>query len=559
MRSRVGQPILAPRLHVLALRPCLRLRLAPVATCGPRRPLGPLWPSRDWLVYHGGPSAAAAPDRAPATIPERPCASSPYLPRSPRMPEITLTAEAGRETGSSSTRRLRAEGKIPGVVYGHGSEPIPVAVVAREFQIAMSGEAGLNTLLSLEVTARTIPDPGPGHPAPPVPERGHPRRLPDRAPGRGDLRRGPHQPGGRGRSRSHHGDGIVDQQLFTLHIKAKPADIPPSVDIDISELTIGAALHVSDITIPRGVELETDLEATVVGRPASPGADDGRRGGRDGRGGRGRRGGDAGIGGRHRVRRGLSPAPPTASTGAAPRTGTPVDLLVVGLGNPGAEYVGTRHNIGAEVAAALAERHNGRLKSEKGLRALACEIRIGDDAVLVAVPLTYMNESGLARGPAGPAGRHRPSRPADDDAAGTASRLIVVHDELDLPSGRVKVKVGRRHRRQQRAQVDRRPPPHRRLPAGPGRHRQASRSPVRGRLRARSARGGRAGGPGGGRRGGGRRRRGHRHRRGGGGHEPGQHRLSTGSRLTGHGAPMTGGGPESPLWCPTTSPSRSGA
>ena len=65
-----------------------------------------------------------------------------------------------------------------------------------------------------------------------------------------------------------HGDGVVDQQLFTLHIKAKPADIPPSVDIDISGLTIGAALHVSDIDIPKGVELETDLEATVVaGQP----------------------------------------------------------------------------------------------------------------------------------------------------------------------------------------------------------------------------------------------------------------------------------------------------
>jgi large subunit ribosomal protein L25 len=66
----------------------------------------------------------------------------------------------------------------------------------------------------------------------------------------------------------HHGDGIVDQQLFTLTIKARPADIPPSVDIDISGLTIGASLHVSDITVPKGVELESDPAATVVaGQP----------------------------------------------------------------------------------------------------------------------------------------------------------------------------------------------------------------------------------------------------------------------------------------------------
>ena len=44
------------------------------------------------------------------------------------MPEVTLAAEAGRETGTSSTRRLRTQGKIPGVVYGHGAEPMPVAV-----------------------------------------------------------------------------------------------------------------------------------------------------------------------------------------------------------------------------------------------------------------------------------------------------------------------------------------------------------------------------------------------------------------------------------------------
>jgi large subunit ribosomal protein L25 len=183
------------------------------------------------------------------------------------MPEVTLTAETGREIGSSSTRRLRAQGKIPGVVYGHGSDPIPVAVVGREFQVAMSGEAGLNTLLSLEVGSNsflTLARDIQHHPFKNVVTHvdflivsadelisaevtinlvGEPVEV-------------------------QHGDGIVDQQLFTLAIKAKPADIPTSVELDISELTIGAALHVSDITIPRGVELETDPEATVVaGQP----------------------------------------------------------------------------------------------------------------------------------------------------------------------------------------------------------------------------------------------------------------------------------------------------
>jgi large subunit ribosomal protein L25 len=183
------------------------------------------------------------------------------------MPEVKLAAEPGRETGSSSTRRLRAAGKIPGVVYGHGAEPISVAVGARDFQIAMSGEAGLNTLLSLEVGGRnllTLARDIQHHPFKNVVthvdfqivrrDEVITAEVPINLVGEA--------------IEVQHGDGVVDQQLFTLQVKAKPADIPPSVDIDISGLTIGASLHVSDITIPKGVELETDVEATVVaGQP----------------------------------------------------------------------------------------------------------------------------------------------------------------------------------------------------------------------------------------------------------------------------------------------------
>jgi len=112
------------------------------------------------------------------------------------------------------------------------------------------------------------------------------------------------------------------------------------------------------------------------------------------------------------------------------------------LGNPGSEFVGTRHNAGAEVAEVLAQRHGGRLKSEKGLRAAAGEIRIGEHRVLLAVPQTYMNDSGLAVVPlVRRAGLGQPAA-ATGTLPGTADRLIVVHDELDLPSGRVKVKSG---------------------------------------------------------------------------------------------------------------------
>jgi PTH1 family peptidyl-tRNA hydrolase len=104
---------------------------------------------------------------------------------------------------------------------------------------------------------------------------------------------------------------------------------------------------------------------------------------------------------------------------------------VVGLGNPGAEFERTRHNIGAETVAVLAGRFGERLRPEKGTRAVVAQARQGGGLTVLAVPQTYMNESGLAV-----AALVRRYRLAD------LGRLVVVHDELDLPTGRVKVKVG---------------------------------------------------------------------------------------------------------------------
>ncbi|MHB8329173.1 MAG: aminoacyl-tRNA hydrolase [Acidimicrobiales bacterium] len=105
--------------------------------------------------------------------------------------------------------------------------------------------------------------------------------------------------------------------------------------------------------------------------------------------------------------------------------------MVVGLGNPGAEFDRTRHNVGADTVVLLAARHGQRLKAERGTRAAVAQARLGPNLAVLAVPQTYMNDSGLAVAALvrrfGPIG---------------VERLVVVHDELDLPTGRVKVKVG---------------------------------------------------------------------------------------------------------------------
>ena len=113
-----------------------------------------------------------------------------------------------------------------------------------------------------------------------------------------------------------------------------------------------------------------------------------------------------------------------------PRRGTPADLLVVGLGNPGAEYARSRHNVGFEAVDLLAERHGGRLRKGKE-RALVDEVRIGAKRVALAQPITYMNDSGLA---VAPLVRRFGIEDLHD--------LVVVQDELDLPVGKIKVKVG---------------------------------------------------------------------------------------------------------------------
>ena len=71
------------------------------------------------------------------------------------MPEITLAAESGRSAGSRPSSRLRAAGRIPGVIYGHGTDPVAVSVEGRALRTALTGDSGLNALLALEVDGTT--------------------------------------------------------------------------------------------------------------------------------------------------------------------------------------------------------------------------------------------------------------------------------------------------------------------------------------------------------------------------------------------------------------------
>jgi PTH1 family peptidyl-tRNA hydrolase len=112
-----------------------------------------------------------------------------------------------------------------------------------------------------------------------------------------------------------------------------------------------------------------------------------------------------------------------------PRSGDMQRTLIVGLGNPGKKYARTRHNVGTDAIELLAQRLHVSLKVGRD-RAQIAETRIGDEAVVLAIPTTWMNESGEAVGPI--ARRYKIP----------AANIIIIHDELDLEPGAVKLKMG---------------------------------------------------------------------------------------------------------------------
>jgi large subunit ribosomal protein L25 len=184
------------------------------------------------------------------------------------MAEVALEAEVGRSTGTRPSRRLRAEGKVPAVLYGHGITPQSLTVDRKALRAALAQEAGLNALIALEVAgtrhlamARQLQrDPLKGfvsHVDFVIVSRDEvvSVEVPVRLVGEAEA--------------VERGDGLIEQQLFELTVHAKPADIPNAVEVDISRLTIGDAIRVSDLRLPAGVSTDLDPEDPVVLAQAS--------------------------------------------------------------------------------------------------------------------------------------------------------------------------------------------------------------------------------------------------------------------------------------------------
>jgi len=179
------------------------------------------------------------------------------------MANASLTAETGRATGSASSRRLRSEDKIPGVLYGHGMAPVSLSVARRELRAALSGPAGVNTIIDLKVGGTT-------YPAIVKELQRHPVR---RTVSHIDFQQismteeivvhVPIHLTGTAKAVVSAG-GLVDPAVDSIEVRTTPAALPNEILIDITNMTTDDVIHLRDVALPAGVTAVGDPDLVVV-------------------------------------------------------------------------------------------------------------------------------------------------------------------------------------------------------------------------------------------------------------------------------------------------------
>ena len=179
------------------------------------------------------------------------------------MSQTTLTATPRTGSGTPTARRLRAEGHIPGILYGRGMEPISVTVERREFRLALSGPAGVNTVLALQVG-------GTSYPAVVKELQRHPIRrtvnhvdflqvnMNEEITVHIALRLE-----GESKAVAAMG-GLVDPTVDSIEVSCTPTDMPNEFVIDITDMQPDTVIRLSDIPMPKGVTPLGDPDMAVV-------------------------------------------------------------------------------------------------------------------------------------------------------------------------------------------------------------------------------------------------------------------------------------------------------
>ncbi len=177
--------------------------------------------------------------------------------------EVTLTAEPRSGRGKGPARQSRLSGKVPAVLYGHAVDSTPIVVDAKQMTTALHTEAGANVLIHLKLDgeeyltmAREIQR---------NPIRGTLIHI-DFVALEKDVKIEADIPVQiTGESRGVKEGGQLDQHLHEIKISALPTNLPPAIEVDISDLGIGDVVRISDLTQLPGVEVLNDQEEVVVG------------------------------------------------------------------------------------------------------------------------------------------------------------------------------------------------------------------------------------------------------------------------------------------------------
>ncbi len=175
----------------------------------------------------------------------------------------TLSAEVGRETGSAASRRLRAEDRIPGVLYGHGMQPVTLSVARRDLRVALSGPAGANTILTLSVDGKSynaIVKEMQRHPVK--------RNVAHIDFVQIDLSEEitmhvPLHLSGVAKAVVSAG-GIVDPSVDSIEVRTTPNNVPNEIVVDISDFTAETVIHLGQLPMPAGVVALGDPDMPVV-------------------------------------------------------------------------------------------------------------------------------------------------------------------------------------------------------------------------------------------------------------------------------------------------------
>jgi large subunit ribosomal protein L25 len=178
------------------------------------------------------------------------------------MASATLGAVARSESGTGAARKLRQSGKVPAIIYGHGRDPQALAIDNRELERLLDRVSAASTVIDLSIdgrTARTLIREIQRHPF-----KKQILHLDFQELVAGEKVTVSIPIVVVGSSEGVRAGGILDHVMHQLTIRVDPSQIPNHVDLDVSALTIGHSLHVSDLKVPEGVEILDEEDATVV-------------------------------------------------------------------------------------------------------------------------------------------------------------------------------------------------------------------------------------------------------------------------------------------------------